>query len=381
MSAGVFDLEEYASRLMGKAVPAVDPAKKYEDEERAGMQEDIAPAKPDTWGFLDSRALSEALPPVPWLVESLGLAPGPVALVAGGGYSRKTMALQSMALSVARGTPLWGVFNTRQGRVVHLDYEQGRRLTQERYQRLARGMGFDLRELPRDMLKLAAMPRQYLDGPGAEEAAERAADGAALMIVDSLRASAPGADENSSEVRRHLDVLSHVGERTGAVVILIHHARKPSNDPSAVVDAKASIRGSGALFDACQSVFIFQGKKMQPTRVSHEKDRVRGQTVDDFGLDAEDVPNGSDPRWGLRVVHCEGEQLNGPVATLDGRARRIVEFLSAGPFLGNRTALAEAIGMRKEAFVSAISVLVGNGLVSVGGSRGDVCIRLTDRAE
>src|SRR5512138_12346 len=76
------------------------------------------------WNLLSIAQLAEPLPPIPWLCEGLKLAPGPVTLVAGYGYSRKTMAMQSLALSVAAGKSVWGVYSARRGPVVHLDYEQ-----------------------------------------------------------------------------------------------------------------------------------------------------------------------------------------------------------------------------------------------------------------
>jgi 5S rRNA maturation endonuclease (ribonuclease M5) len=261
------------------------------------------------WNVVALDDLAKPLPPVPWVCKSLGLAPGAVSLTAGYGYSRKTMALQSLGLAIAAGKPAWGVYATRQGPFVHLDYEQGRRLTQERYQRLARGMGFELLDLPKGALRVACMPRIYLDEKDIADELVKLVDGAVFVLVDSLRAAFPHADENSSEVRSYLDVLSRVSERTGALFDVIHHARKPSNDEKAGGETYA-IRGSSALFDACQSVHVFIGAKDTPTTVHHQKDRIRGACADTFGLTGEDIPSGNDPRWGLRVVHLEPEQLS-----------------------------------------------------------------------
>lgn len=264
-----------------------------------------APPAPtlDGWNVLGVHDLSQPLPPVPWICEPLGLAPGAVSLFAGYGYSRKTMALQSLGLSVATGRPVWGVWSCRRGSFVHLDYEQGRRLTQERYQRLARGMGVELSELEPGSIKACVMPRRYLDEDVTEELVAML-EGATFVLVDSLRAAFPHADENSSEIRAHLDILSRVSERTGAGFAVIHHARKPNAQAGGT--ATHVIRGSSALFDACQSVYVFEGEKDTPTRVHHQKDRIRGLTLDEFGLTSDDTsgPNG-EPRWGLVVRHME----------------------------------------------------------------------------
>ncbi len=330
---------------------------------------------------LTARELAEALPPVPYLVPALGLAPGPIALVAGYGFSGKTLALQDMAFAVATGARVWGVFSSRQGPVLHLDYEQGRYLTQERYQRLARGRNLDLAALPPEALRVACMPPVYLDRDGGADELARMFEGVALVLVDSLRAAAPSADENSSEIRRHLDVLTRAAERTGATVIVIHHARKPSREQAE--GAKFAIRGSSALFDASASVFVFEGVKGAPTKVHHEKDRIRGDCRPSFGLGIEDVRASSgDPRWGLRVVHQEAEQLAQPEAALpspalERRLGKIRLFLHrSSPFLGSRASLCEAIGMRRNEFFSALSVLESRREVVVTEVKGVTEIRI-----
>lgn len=327
------------------------------------------------WNLLGTRALAEPLPPIPWLCEGLGLAPGAVSLVAGYGYSRKTMALQSLALSVATGRDVWGVFRVRQGPAVHLDYEQGRRLTQERYQRLAIGMGIELAEVDESLLRVACMPRLYLDTQEAIDSLMPVVDGAALVIVDSLRAAFPHADENSSEVRSYLDALNHVSERTGATIKVIHHARKPQADGNGT--ATHAIRGSSALFDACQSVFVFAGEKGKPTTVHHQKDRVRGKELDDFGITAEDIPGPSGPMHGLRVVHLEAEQMAESVARMEkakedrlheAAKESVLAVLRGGPFRGSQDALRSVARVRRDLVYRAISELVQGGVVVKEGS-------------
>lgn len=339
------------------------------------------------WNLLRASDLATPLPPVPWLCEPLGLAPGPVALVAGYGYSRKTMALQSLALSVAAGRSVWGVWSTRPGRVVHLDYEQGRRLTQERYQRLARGMGFEMADIPDEALHVACMPRVYLESQDSLDSLLPVVEGAALVVVDSLRAAFPHADENSSDVRSYLDALNHLSERTGACIAVIHHARKPNAQQGGT--ATHAIRGSSALFDACQSVYVFEGEKDTATTVHHQKDRVRGTTLEPFGITSEDVtgPSG-DRRWGLRVVHLEAEQMaqSQRVKVTEAReaaiARAIqgiedVFALSGGTFNGTRTEVRSGAGVRAETFDQAWMRLKAEGRLVREGSHRDGIWRLT----
>ncbi len=344
------------------------------------------PPKPlEHWNLLGVSDLSTPLPPIPWVCEPIGLAPGAVSLVAGYGYSRKTMALQSLGLSVAAGRPAWGLWSVRPGPFVHLDYEQGRRLTQERYQRLARGMGIELAELRSGSLRVACMPRVYLQNDAAAEELVAIVEGATLVLVDSLRAAFPNADENSSEVRTYLDVLSRVSERTGAAIVVIHHARKPNAQNGG--GATHAIRGSSALFDACQSVYVFEGEKDTPTKVHHQKDRVRGATLPEFGLTSEDIPGPSGPRHGLAVRHLEAEEMVQSDSRRAGvRAEEAIERVAeriviaiadAGfAFHGPVSSVRALVGCKTIVFKAAWAKLVGAGVVVRDGAYRDPVWRL-----
>lgn len=326
----------------------------------------------------DATEIAKPLPELSYLVPALGIASGAPVLVAGYGFSGKTVSLQSLALSVASGRPAWGVYSVRQGRVLHLDFEQGTRVTHERYQRLALGMGVDLSGLG-DRLRLAVNPAIYLDAADAEEVYSRAFEGVDLAIIDSLRAAAPRGDENASDVRRAIDLASRAAERHGTVVVFIHHARKPkAEDPDG---ARYRIRGSSALFDAGGSVFVFAAEKDQPTRVAHEKCRNRGLTVEDFGLTVEDVEIDGDPRAGLRVVHLEPEQLAsneaaGPARCYSDSMDRIAGFVrERGEFRGSKTSLREHLRMGRDRYFAAFGELESRGDLETGRDERGAFIR------
>lgn len=316
--------------------------------------------------YLSGADLAKPLPALAYLVPHLGIATGAPVLVAGYGFSGKTLALQSLALSVASGAPLWGVYTTRRGAVTHLDWEQGARLTSERYQRLAMGMGLNLADLP---LRVCVQPCASLGDRDAQTVYDKACEGQALVIVDSLRAADSSADENSSDARRSLDLLNRVAERHGTVVFVIHHANKPKAD--APEGNRYRIRGSSAIFDGAASVFVFASEKGQPIRVTHEKCRNRGTTMEDFGLRVTDVdvPAGR----ALVVTHLEPEQLasseskaaRGPAM---GKAR-ILDFLrgqTGGEFRGSKSAMLPHVGMGRDAFFASFSELESTGALATG---------------
>ena len=61
--------------------------------------------------------LAEPLPELPFLVDKLGIASGAPVCVAGYGFSGKTLAMQSLALAIAAGLPVWGVWGAARGPV------------------------------------------------------------------------------------------------------------------------------------------------------------------------------------------------------------------------------------------------------------------------
>jgi hypothetical protein len=320
--------------------------------------------------LLSAADIFAPLPPVNFTCQALDMAPGAPVLVAGYGFSGKTISAQDLALAVATGTAAWGRFPVRKGRVLHIDYEQGAYLTRHRYQRLAAGRGIDPRSLDGHLV-LAPMPRWYLDGDTGDELA-RLADGFDLVIVDSFRAACPNTDENKSEARVPLDRLTRISELTGTTWLVIHHARKPSQDsrkPSG--GARMAVRGSGALYDACGSCLVFAAEKGEPVSVEHEKARITGRLHDAFQLRIEDVDTAGGPSCGLRVsaVSSMPPAQQTTSERLQALQERVLGFVKAqGGTTGGNNIIAEHLGGRRQALNAAISELVRSGRLIRGGS-------------
>ncbi len=250
-------------------------------------------------------------PPKPWLCEALRIAPGAVTIFGGAGFGGKTLALQSLALSVASGKKLWGQHDVRQGKVLHLDWEQDE-LTVLRYQRLARDMGIDLERLD-EMLGASLLPDAFLDDSDGERALAHLCTGVAVLIIDAFRGAFPKAQENDSGVRMWLDMLHRVSKKTGCTILVIAHSRKLS--AGADVDVRSSLRGSGALFDAAATVYQLDGSPNKPTQVHNTKERHTGKLRESFGLKFTDVlgpgreEGTMDEEWGLRVEYLSPAEV------------------------------------------------------------------------
>jgi hypothetical protein len=338
---------------------------------------DVSPieAPPSAFPTIGPEEIFAPLPPIQWIVEGLDLCAGPPAMFAGYGYSGKTTAAQSLALSVAAQLPhAWNCFRCAGGRVVHIDYEQGARLTREKYQRMARALAISPSDV-RERLAVSVHPPTYFDQPGVEDHLCRLLDGATLAIVDSMRAASPSLDENASDVRRVLDALARVSERTGCAPVMIHHARKPSQQ--AAGGAKMAIRGSGAIFDACSSVLVFEAEKGEPTRVSHEKAKATGRLAADFLLRIDDVEIDGNPRGGLVVTaesapdrasqSDEFEKVKRKAAIERCRAELRVLF-GATPEQGGADAIAARVGRKVTDVRAALRLMVEDGEVNASGS-------------
>lgn len=313
------------------------------------------------------------LQPVPWAIQGLDVCPGAPTLFAGYGYSGKSMALQALCLQVAAGMRVWGSFEAKQGGFVHLDWEQGEYLSRLRYQRIA--YGYDI--TPQDVegrMGLVCYPTFYLDESESFPILEKLCAGRSIAIFDSFRAACRHTDENSSEARVPLDMLARLSERTGCSMLVIHHARKPKSDDTG--SARDSIRGSGALYDACGSVFVLEGKPEDPERtVHHCKARVSGKTQDPMTLRIEDWgdPGPDGAPAGLRVTVSKA-----PTADERGRAEsrarderfksEVRELFKRVPQQVSIEAIAAAIGRAPVSARLGLRLLIASGEVVESGS-------------
>lgn len=210
----------------------------------------LAPSGDKPPRFIDWGGINAPLGEVPWLVEALELCPGrPPMFISDSGVG-KTWTLQSLALSIASGLPVFGRFPCRKGPVLHLSRDSGLRATKVRYQRLARGMGIDRADI---MVFPHSLPLTDKMGTfqrkGFEEVAKEAERGGyALVILDSLAALCPGIDENSTEIGDPLRATVD----DSCVWLWAHHTTKDGG----------GYRGSGAIKAAAGAIYM--GTKAAP---------------------------------------------------------------------------------------------------------------------
>lgn len=335
--------------------------------------------------FSPTEDIFAPLPPTPFLSRELGICPGRPSMLAGYGYSGKTLAGQALLLALASGTPIWGFFPASAPlHCRHLDFEQGKHATYKRYQRLAAGMNLSMGDIsPR--LETAIFPSVPLNAPDAYSDYCRAAQGWHIVLVDSFAGATPGEVENDSAMRGHVDMLTRVSETTGATFMLIHHAGKPKEGHKS--DARTLVRGHSGIFDACGSVLVFVGEKHGPVNVQQVKApaEAEGRAIDPFFLSISDVPGSVGYPDGVIVSHKpadeqrDEEKAERETADEKRRAARLKRLERATPEKADqiwhalRKAVPGSISTRKDlaALVigdtdvkeAAISSLLGDGRI------------------
>jgi hypothetical protein len=329
---------------------------------------------------LGAREIFARLPPIPWVIQGLDLCPGAPALLAGYGFSGKSIAAQSLLLSVASGLPVWGAYAAQQGKAIHLDYEQGEHLTRLRYQRLAYASGIAPQDLD-GQLELACFPSLRIDQIEAENELSSRCLGAKVCLIDSFRAACATVEENSSEARVPLDMLGRVSAKTGCIFLVIHHARKPSVD--SIVGARDAIRGSSALYDACSSVFVLEGSPGSDDRtLYHVKARTSGRCVDPLTLTISEVGDDGSPgalaaSWsapGLSVgvsaaPTSDARQVASERARVASLRDEVLGLLGQGPVTGSVETIAGMIGRKKTGVCECVRALVAEGEILITGPK------------
>jgi hypothetical protein len=295
------------------------------------------------------------LSPTRWTVDGLQVCPGRPTMLLGFGFSGKTLLVQALALYVASGRQAFGIWPTLKSRVLHIDFDQGRKATLKRYQRLAKGLAIPREELG-DRLVLECHPLDLqLVKEGAAASLEKVCSGFGLVIIDALKGLSSGTDENDSRIREYVDVLTGISERTDSAFILLHHEGKGQSD-----DGRKAGRGSSSIFDAAGSVFRLTGGKDEPKRLVQSKSSAEsfGGAIDDLGVVIEDTDAGA----GVKIT-LENGGVPAVGNTFERVKREIVQLVTHMRDLTTKNAICERLDFRKTTVLQAIDELVDAGVI------------------
>lgn len=329
-AAALGDVEQIAALIQqmraGPTLALADATRRVLDAltRRIGGTSDQA--EPRSFDVMDPARIFAPLPaPVEVIVGCVRAAS--IALIGGFGSSSKTWQGLDACVSVALGEPWLGCFETVKGPTAFLDFESGSYETRRRLQALARARGIETME----GVDVVSLPGLYLGDPAFLCAVEQLARGRSLIVIDSLRAASL-VDENDSRIRIGLDQLRAVAERTSCAFIVLVHAKKTSG-ATTTIDPREVLRGSSAVFDAADNVFVATLKKDRETFDVMQVKARHGRSVAPFSVRLLSEQGGVL----VRANEAAGDQPR--VATEDaisGVLQKVRDVVRAAPGCGMR---------------------------------------------
>jgi hypothetical protein len=264
----------------------------------------------------------------PWIVKGV-LPQAGLAVVYGASGSGKSFAVLDMVLAIARGAE-WRGRKVRQGRVAYIAAE-GADGFRKRVAAYAQHQGVDLSTVPMAVLNGAPNLLEVKDAADLVVGVQ-AWGGAEVIVVDTLAQSMPGGNENAGEdMGKALGHCRRIHEKTGALVILIHHSGKDQ--------AKGARGWSGlrAAADAEIEVLRDEASGQRSLRLSKNKD---GEDGLQWGFELQIVQLGVDedldPITSCVVAEAElkvgmpAKKLGPVESVVHAVAMEMAEFQSAG---------------------------------------------------
>lgn len=226
--------------------------------------------------------------PLTYVVADLFSLPS-LSIVYGPPGCLKSMLLADAALCVAAGLPWLEPLpdsdeNTARVTVqvptLWLDFDNGRRRTDERIEALGRARELAAESTP---FSYTCMPTPWLDGsdPASVDSLIKRVNvmSVGLVIVDNLGAVSGDADENSGEMIQVLANFRLLAEETGSAVVLIHHQRKSSGYKGR---AGETLRGHSSI-EAALDLALLVEREERSDAVTIKSTKTRGVDVAPFG--------------------------------------------------------------------------------------------------
>lgn len=187
---------------------------------------------------------------VEWLVEDM-IPRSHNILLAGQSGSGKSLLAYDLVYCVLNGTPWLGRFNTKKGRVLFFQLEEG-----EGYVPKSRAL---FRGIPKDEVNLMMMFSGSA-GDIPDIISFCASEEIDLCIIDSLNAinGSNAVNENSPIYALPLQQLTSAAAQIKTTFITIHHTKKPQDGARTEEDNVDEVRGSSAITANAQAVMIFK---------------------------------------------------------------------------------------------------------------------------
>ena len=305
---------ELASRLLPNVEP---PAQESTEDDDLGI----------VWG-----GWKEPVNIPPYLLTGLIPSASVTTFFAEGG-SIKSWAAFALGIAVSTGESWLGEYPVQKGRVLILDYEDGREEFKRRYRILSSTLN-DLPDLGYRYSGLDLLSKKTWEALLDLQLR--------LLIVDTLGASMPGdAEENATKFAASVKLAGNFASVTGCTVVFIHHANKAG-----------TMRGTSAIRDASDCTYKFES-------VSESETEKRMRLVcDKPGPQKKPKPvNIVLTDAGLRTF--KDDEVKAEVSLVD----RIITLLRAHPTGLSRETLYDLVVGKTEVKRQAVAQLLVSGIV------------------
>jgi len=299
------------------------------------------------------------LPPPDYLVDGL-LVRGSLALIVAYGSSFKTWLLEDAALAVATGELWLGRFPTRQGAALFVDFESGEFELRRRAHRIAAGRGF---AVPVAGFAFVTMPPLSLAQDEFYAALLPLAEKYKLIGIDSLAAGSGGIDENDSRFAVSLQRLKAIAAETGCVIVLLHHSRKGAPGGTSDGDEREMVRGTSAIFNACD--VVLQLVRSDDGAFTCRQTKARGgKAVEPFVVRVEDVGTAGTVVAASDVAATEEAAEAKAADKFNAVKARVVRLLAADKDIRSANEIFKRLKGTRKTVLDAVEELEERGTIS-----------------
>jgi hypothetical protein len=241
----------------------------------------------DNWKLCTLKDAYQPIPPIEYIIHGLIAIPS-LNILYGAPGDMKSMLAADFLTCVAAGQPwlpplpdadLVNPFITSQSPVLWVDFDNGKRRTQERLGALSRA-----RQLPDTTpLFYYSMGDPVLNASQKEQVGQLGEriikQGAKLCVIDNLGIVAGVRDENASEIGSVMSNLRLLVEDLKIALVLIHHQRKSNGQGGRRGD---SIRGHSSI-EASLDLGLQIERPEESNSLVVRATKVRGNSIQPFG--------------------------------------------------------------------------------------------------
>ena len=284
-----------------------------------------------------------------WIVE--GLIPDGISMIHAQPREYKSLIAQSLLVSLATGTPAFGLERLAVGDpapALYVTEEDSARRVAQRFEQFLAGANL----MVPDCLHVAATKGINLDIPEHQDGliAQTKRHGYRLVTLDPVRSLTACADQGPRELKPFTDFLRRFLRETGAALLLVHHDTKPQNLPD---NRRRPQRASGGgIFSICDNPIAVDpvdtvSRLLNPTAFKFCEDPAPIVVRLEHGAG-----------W-LRLTGSETSGTAGTDAALD---LRILDYLQHSPFAFGSN-IAKGAHARKSEVLQRLEVLLKDGKV------------------